>query len=86
MPFVEYLIREHDIAAAQEMWGHMAKVSESLRPSGEGNLVVNGDFKEEIIPGGFSWRLQPPASQTIPARDTRTAQYGGLILYDYEVA
>jgi hypothetical protein len=65
MPFVEYLIREHEIAAAQEMWGHMAKTSASLRPSGEGNLVVNGDFNEEIIPGGFSWRLQTPASQTI---------------------
>jgi lipoprotein NlpI len=65
MPFVEYLIREHEIAAAQEMWDHMAKTSASLRPSGEGNLVVNGNFNEEIIPGGFSWRLQPPASQSI---------------------
>src|SRR5207302_7150784 len=25
----------------------------------------NGSFEEEIIPGGFSWRLEPPASRTL---------------------
>ena len=65
MPFVEHFIHKRDIPDAQEIWSAMAKNSASLRPSsGEGNLIVNGDFDEEIVPGGFSWRLQPPASQS----------------------
>jgi hypothetical protein len=71
MPFVEYLLRQRDIQEAQEVWTDMAKQSPSLRPSTtDGNLIVNGGFEEEIIPGGFSWRLVPPASQSIHI-DTR---------------
>jgi hypothetical protein len=36
----------------------LGRFSASLRPaSGEGNLITNGDFEEEIIPGGFSWNV-----------------------------
>jgi hypothetical protein len=64
MPFVDYLIRQHRIADAQEVWSSLAKISASLRPStSDGNLIVNGSFDEDIIPGGFSWRLQAPALQ-----------------------
>lgn len=65
MPFVDYLIRQHRIDDAKEVWGSMAKMSPSLRPAtADGNLIVNGNFDEDIIPGGFSWRLLPPAAQT----------------------
>src|SRR3954468_14793469 len=66
MPFIEYLILQHEIAAAQEAWTGMQKMSASLRPStSDGSLIVNGNFDEEIIPGGFSWMVRPPAVQTI---------------------
>lgn len=64
IPFVDYLISQNHIADAQEVWSSLAKASPSLRPAtSDGNLIVNGSFGEDIIPGGFSWRLQPPALQ-----------------------
>ncbi len=70
MPFVEYLIYQRHIADAQEVWSSMAKLSPSLRPAtSDGNLIVNGNFDEDIIPGGFSWRLQPPALQSARVDD-----------------
>ncbi len=64
IPFVDYLIRENRISDAQEVWSNLEKLSPSLRPATpDGNLIVNGNFDEDIIPGGFSWRLQSPALQ-----------------------
>src|SRR5260221_7986953 len=66
MSVVEYLIAQHQIPDAQQVWRDMAKQSPSLRPeAADGNLIVYGSFEEEIIPGGFSWRLDPPASRTL---------------------
>ena len=70
MPFADYLIRQHEIADAQEVWTAMARISPSLRPStSDANLIVNGSFDEEIIPGGFSWHLEPPATKSLQLDD-----------------
>jgi hypothetical protein len=64
-PLVNYLVTQHEIDDAHEVWIDTARYSPALRPSSnDGNLIVNGDFEEEIIPGGFSWNLNSvPAVQ-----------------------
>jgi hypothetical protein len=56
--FVNYLIAQHHVEDAREVWADLARTSPALRPSSnDGNLFVNGDFEEDIITGGFSWNL-----------------------------
>jgi hypothetical protein len=70
MPFVEYLIQHRQIADAQQVWPAVARLSPALAPSkSDGNLITNGDFDEEIIQGGFSWRLSPPATKSFELDD-----------------
>jgi hypothetical protein len=58
IPFVHFLINQHRIESAQEVWAGLARLSPSLRPAtSDGNLITNGDFEEDIIPGGMSWNL-----------------------------
>jgi hypothetical protein len=70
MPFVEYLIQQRDIADAQQVWPTVARLSPSLAPStSDGNLITNGGFDEEIIQGGFSWRLSTTATNNFQLDD-----------------
>lgn len=68
--FAEYLIRQRQIDDAKEVWGSVEKLSPSLRPAtADGNLIVNGNFEEEIVTGGFSWHLEPPAAKSFQVDD-----------------
>ncbi|MCU1311073.1 MAG: hypothetical protein JWO20_2198 [Candidatus Angelobacter sp.] len=71
MPFVQFLMDQHHVDDVQEVWAGLSRLSPSLRRSlPEGNLIVNGDFEEDIIPGGLSWRLNfIPATLTAEVDD-----------------
>ncbi|MCU1285742.1 MAG: hypothetical protein JWO13_2092 [Acidobacteriales bacterium] len=71
MPFVQYLVDQRQIDSLTEVWAGLAKMSPSFRPStNDGNLIVNGDFTEEIIPGPLSWKMKPnPAVMTVDVDD-----------------
>src|SRR5207302_558925 len=71
IPFVQFLMDQHHIDDAQEVWTGLSRLSPSLRRSPpEDNLIVNGDFEEDIIPGGLSWRLTfVPATLTAEVDD-----------------
>jgi hypothetical protein len=61
--FVHYLIAQRQVESAREVWADLARMSPALRPSSnDGNLIVNGDFEEDIITGGFSWNLNSVAA------------------------
>jgi pentatricopeptide repeat protein len=71
IPFVQFLMDQHHVDDVQEVWAGLSRLSASLRRSPpEGNLIVNGDFEEDIIPGGLSWRLNfIPATLTAEVDD-----------------
>jgi thioredoxin-like negative regulator of GroEL len=54
--YVDALLQKQDVAAADEVWKQLAArspaLSHYLQP---GNLIVNGDFAEDILNDGFDW-------------------------------
>ena len=57
LAYVQYLIDRREAAAARQAWQE-ATVLCDLRAyqTSPGNLVVNGDFSEPVLNGGFDWR------------------------------
>lgn len=60
--YVRYLIQEHQIARAAQVWRQAATVSDlsNYQPS-SANLVVNGDFSLPILNAGFDWQYERTA-------------------------
>ena len=57
--YVQYLIERKEVAEAHQVWQQAAILSNLLgyQPSPE-NLVVNGDFSQPVLNGGFDWRYE----------------------------
>lgn len=60
MPYVEYLMAQHQTGQAMEAWNDVGRVAPSFRPylPGPENLVVNGGFERKILNSGFGWRYE----------------------------
>ena len=63
-----YLVTKQEPDQARMVWQKAATLSDltAYQPSSE-NLVVNGDFSQEILNGGFDWtyRQSPDVSLTL---------------------
>jgi hypothetical protein len=60
MPYLEYLITQHQIGYAQAAWNDLARTDPSFLsylPS-VSNLVVNGGFEAKPLNMGFDWRYE----------------------------
>lgn len=57
IPFIDFLIKSRKIEEASRIWDEMVKTEPLLQQDHAENLIVNGDFEREVVPGGFSWRL-----------------------------
>ena len=58
--YLEYLIRENDVAGFNRAWHELAGLAPSLRPYlPTANLIVNASFEQPILSYGFDWRHQP---------------------------
>ena len=56
-PYINRLVGARMGAAAHEAWRELlANQPDLFHPSGEGNLIVNGDFEGEPLGFGFDWR------------------------------
>jgi tetratricopeptide (TPR) repeat protein len=57
--YVRYLIERRDVARAHQAWRQAASLCDlrGYQPSPE-NLVVNGDFSQPVLNGGFDWRYE----------------------------
>ena len=66
--YVRYLVAKQEPDQARMVWQKAATLSDlaSYQPSAE-NLVVNGDFSQEILNGGFDWMYHqsPDVSLTL---------------------
>jgi len=60
-PYLDYLIAQRRPADAFEAWKALLALNPALpaylEPAG-GNLVVNGGFDEDVLNGGFDWRIR----------------------------
>jgi tetratricopeptide (TPR) repeat protein len=56
-PYFDYLIKNHQIAAAEQVWQQLAERNRELQTySQPGNLIVDGGFERKFLNGGFDWR------------------------------
>jgi tetratricopeptide (TPR) repeat protein len=56
-PFIQFLFDSHEPAAALSAWTELAELQPKFKtylPTAE-NLVVNGDFEDELLGGGLEW-------------------------------
>jgi len=61
LPYLDALIRHHQLQDLQETWSLLAArfPSEIYVPDSANNLLVNGSFEHEILNGGLDWRVVP---------------------------
>lgn len=58
MPYVDYLLAHHDIAAAWHAWQQLVSDDQELKGYSEpGNRVVNNHFDQPLLDAGFDWRV-----------------------------
>jgi tetratricopeptide (TPR) repeat protein len=79
-PYFDYLIKNHQIAAAEQVWQQLAERNRELQTySQPGNLIVDGGFERDFLNGGFDWRYTviDPVQLSI---DTGEFQSGGQSL------
>jgi tetratricopeptide (TPR) repeat protein len=57
--YIRYLIAQHEIDQAQIVWRQTARLNAlaAYLPSSQ-NLLVNGDFSQPVLNGGFDWLYQ----------------------------
>ncbi len=85
LPYVQYLLDQHDVAHAQQAWKELAGASPQLRPYlAEQNLIVNGGFTQEILNAGFDWRYrtQPGVAINLDSTEFHSASRALLLAFD----
>jgi tetratricopeptide (TPR) repeat protein len=84
--YVDQLLVWRDVDAAQQAWKQIATRSPGFADYGRGdqNLMVNGSFEEDILKGGFDWRINPQG--TAISVDEETVKDGHrALLISYSV-
>jgi hypothetical protein len=58
--YVDLLLQQRQVDPAREAWNQLVSRSPVLRRFiSPDNLVVDGDFSQELLNGGFDWRYAP---------------------------
>ena len=82
--YVDALLRNRDAATAAEVWKQIAARSPVLgRYISPGNLIVNGDFAEEILNSGLDWHYAPQAGTTLTVDTTQFHSGNQSVLISY---
>jgi tetratricopeptide (TPR) repeat protein len=71
--YVLYLIERQEVARAQQTWRQAATLCNLLGyQSSPENLVVNGDFSQPVLNGGFDWRYEKLADVSLALDPTES--------------
>jgi len=86
--YVNQLLDWQDVHGAEQAWAQLGEHSAGFRQyeRGSENLVINGSFEQEILNGGFGWRIVPRGTKI--DFDDETANDGtrsARIFYDVPV-
>ena len=60
--YLDSLLDQHRVSDAARAWRELATLHPEISSylAQNGNLVVNPKFEQEILNGGFDWRIRPP--------------------------
>src|ERR1700722_12464250 len=66
-PFLDTLIRAHELDRASQVWSSLASRFPDRIPSpaSANNLITNGDLQADILDGAFDWRVFPVKGVTV---------------------
>jgi hypothetical protein len=82
--YLDALIRTRDVERALKIWSALVERFPLLVPSpaSSQNLVTNGNFRGDILNGGFDWRVNPVAGAVVTqelsdsGKDSRSLRIG----------
>lgn len=76
--YLDYLIKQHEIADLTTAWNYIAMLSPDLHPylPANENLVVNAGFEQPVLNAGLDWR-HDVADHISTSIDNNTAHSGG---------
>jgi tetratricopeptide (TPR) repeat protein len=78
-PYIDFLIARGEYTTAKRAWDELTTHSAEIRARLQrGNLLLNGDFEDPIMDGGFEWRYRrtPMASLSIDTERFHTGSAG----------
>jgi tetratricopeptide (TPR) repeat protein len=66
-PFLDTLIRAHELDAASQIWSSLVSRFPDRIPSpaSDTNLITNGNLQTDILNGAFDWRVFPVAGVAV---------------------
>ncbi len=83
--YVRYLIGRREVAQAHQAWQQAASLSDifGYQASPE-NLVVNGDFSQPVLNGGFDWQYDklPDVSLALDPTESHSGHRSLSIVFD----
>src|ERR1700719_183069 len=79
-PFLDTLIRSHELGSASQVWASLVSRFPDRIPSpaSANNLITNGNFQADILDGAFDWRVFPVTGVAVnqdsagPTADSRS--------------
>jgi Tetratricopeptide repeat len=81
-PFIDALIKAHELNNASQAWSSLVSrfPDQIPSPASGSNLLTNGNLQADIVNGGFDWRAFPVSGVAVsqdstgPSADTRSLQ------------
>jgi hypothetical protein len=85
LAYIDYLLSQHEVAAAHLAWRQTAELCglSAYLPSRE-NLIVNAHFDSEILNRGFDWhyRHQPNVDVSLDAAELHDGSHALSVIFD----
>jgi hypothetical protein len=77
LPFLDTLIRSHELDSASQVWSSLVSRFPDRIPSpaSANNLITNGNLQADILDGAFDWRVFPVSGVAV-AQDSTGSSVG----------
>jgi hypothetical protein len=86
LPYLDGLIRHRELTELQESWTFLAGRFPSEVPSAStgANLVTNPTFEQDILNGGFDWRIVPTKGAEVRLEGEKRQGIGRSLRIDFD--
>jgi hypothetical protein len=84
--YLDALIKSRDVERAMKTWSALVERFPLLLPSpaSSPNLVTNGDFRGDILNGGFDWRVIPVAGAVVTQETSDSGKNSRSLRIDFD--
>jgi tetratricopeptide (TPR) repeat protein len=84
--YLDALIKSRDVERAMKAWSALVERFPLLVPSpaSSPNLVTNGDFRGDILNGGFDWRVIPVAGAVVTQETSDSGKNSRSLRIDFD--